>query len=587
MANLLYLSGPATRRYSRRDLETVAGRITPENAPDETRIVRDGDTVVCLVGDTTTLPVDGTSVCMGQLQSGSSGWSTPGADVPDGNYAIVRDSPEAVELVSDVVGSRSLFYRLFDDMLVAATSQRAVMHFADSFEFERRVIPWMVSSGTLGHHQVWDRRLELVPPDSRVRLDRETWTLDVRDTSPPSSGDQRGRDGTNQFAAALGSSCDGFGIDPSDWTLPLSGGLDSRALLLEYQDADGIDTVTWGTASALDDPDSDAVVAKELAAACDVPHSYHTLPTAPEDVETVFERFLTAGEGRIDHVGGYLDGFETFASLHRNGTRGIVRGDVAQSETVVKSDEHGRVNVGARLLSDYADLPSLDVPAGDRQRWPDRFQRRDGETLATYRDRVYRRYRIPYVLAPLSDLKLPYVEIVNPLLTRDVVETVRRLPDEARTGKRHVHEYLDDAGPDIRVATAGATPSYADVFGAPRTVEYLKRELDTERTRELLGTELTEWTLSEMGATTAAGEGDAPAGAEWTSALDALKFSVANSLPTSLTRRLAARLPVDPPAVSIDPNHLAFRLYIIVSMVDRIEDDIEALGRRAPAPSGR
>ena len=572
MTNLLYLRGSdgATHRYTDADLRRVADRITPDNAPGDTRIVRDGDTAVCLVGGGS-VPTRGTSVCMGRLCPQTPDWDEPGAAPPDGTYAIVRDDPETVELVSDAVGSRSLYYRLFDDLFVASTSQRAVSHFADSLSFEPRTIPWMVASGTLGHHATWDRRVELLAPDSRLRLDGSAWDIEVTRRQPSVAAEGP------TIETALGESCRGFDLDPSNWALPLSGGIDSRSLLLEYRDADGIETVTWGTADALADPDSDAAVARDVAAACDVPHTYHELPTAPDDPETVFDRFLTAGEGRIDHVGGYVDGFETFASLARDGVDGIVRGDVAQSQTVVKSAEHVRVNVGARLLSDYDTLPSLSVPASERQRWPERFDRRPSESLAAWRDRVYRRYRIPYVLAALSALKEPYVELVNPLLTRRSVRAFRGLSDEARTGKRRFAEYVRNEGPDVRVAASGAVPSYTDVFGAADTVDYLHRSIDTDRTRDLLGSDLVEWTLDEMGERPESGAGTAPSGAEWSSVTDAVKYGVATALPAGVTALVAERTPLAPPKIAIDPNHLAFRLHLVRSMADRLAADTDVL----------
>lgn len=574
MANLIFLrgTGGASHSYSDAELRTVATRITPDNAPADCRIVREGDSVACLVGDG--VPTRGTSVCMGRMCPPTADWDDPGAAAPDGTYAMVRDDGETVELLSDAVGSRSLYYRLFDDQLVASTSQRAVMHFADELDFERRTIPWMVSSGTLGHHQTWDRRVQLLPPDSRLRLDTSAWALSL-DRRQPSRGTDRAD--SPSLETALQESCGGFDIDPSAWALPLSGGVDSRALLLAYRDAEGLETVTWGTADALAEPDSDATVAGEVASACGVPHEYHELPRAPENVDTVFERFLTAGEGRIDHVGGYVDGFETFASLARDGVDGIVRGDVPQSQTVVKSPDHVRVNVGARLLDDYAALPSLSVPASERQQWPERFAQRAGESLATWRDRVYQQYRIPYVLAPLSDLKLPYVEVVNPLLTRRSVEAFRGLPDEARTGKEQFSDYVSRHGPDVRYASSGAVPDYTDIFGASQTVEYLQRSIDTDRSRDLLGSALVEWTVDEMGERTDAGAGTAPSAAEWSSVTDAVKYSVANSLPSAVTTLVAERTPLSPPKISIDPNHLAFRLHLVVSMVERLEADTDVL----------
>ena len=577
MANLIYLCGRegAADRYSDADVATVARRITPDNAPDSVSIERDDGIVQCLVGNADAVPTDGTSVCCGQVLGRDTEWPSPGTPPPDGSYAIVRDDADTVELVSDVVGSRTLYYRLFEDLLVCGTSQRAVLHFADEFEPAESAIAWMISSGTLGPGGTWDATIEQVPQDGVVTLDRTSWELDVQ-TNPVSFApiDRSTAVLRDELDRAIEASCEGFQIDCRDWVLPLSGGVDSRALLSRFGDRDGLEAVTWGTADALEDPRSDASVARELAAASNVSHTYHELPMEPDDVETVFERFLSAGEGRIDHVSGYVDGFDTFASLAEDGVQGIIRGDVPQSSTAVKSSTHVRFNCGARLVSDYDRLSSLAVPGNAEQRWPRRYHRRDGESLVTWRDRAYQLYRIPTILAALTDLKVPYVEVINPLLTREMVEAIRRLPDEARAEKRLFTDLALDRGPDVPVAERGATPDYAALMGNHAVAAFLRDAIDTQDARRVLGAELVDWTLQAMRERTDADSGSAPAGTNWPSITDAIKFGVANRLPASLIDLVATHTPVDPPAVSIDPNHLAFRLYIVSAMHRRLRRDV-------------
>ncbi len=40
-------------------------------------------------------------------------------------------------------------------------------------------------------------------------------------------------------------------IDPKHWVLPLSGGYDSRALLLFLKEKYNLETITWGTEASL------------------------------------------------------------------------------------------------------------------------------------------------------------------------------------------------------------------------------------------------------------------------------------------------------------------------------------------------
>lgn len=55
--------------------------------------------------------------------------------------------------------------------------------------------------------------------------------------------------------------------------------------------------------------------------------------------------------------------------------------------------------------------------------------------MSDWRDRLWLQFRTPYVTAALDDIKTAYVEIVNPLLCREVVETVQRLPIVLRENK--------------------------------------------------------------------------------------------------------------------------------------------------------
>ena len=66
---------------------------------------------------------------------------------------------------------------------------------------------------------------------------------------------------------------------------------------------------------------------------------------------------------------------------------------------------------------------------------PDGLQQGAGESLETWRDRLQQQFRVPFVLGALSDLKLPYVEIINPLLSDSIVDFIRQLPDALRTNK--------------------------------------------------------------------------------------------------------------------------------------------------------
>lgn len=69
MAELIYLCGRGseTAIYTDRDLERVASRICPENAPLQTEVTREDGILYCLINPPECLPVRDRSVCLGLL----------------------------------------------------------------------------------------------------------------------------------------------------------------------------------------------------------------------------------------------------------------------------------------------------------------------------------------------------------------------------------------------------------------------------------------------------------------------------------------------------------------------------------------
>ena len=99
--------------------------------------------------------VRGASVCLGQVFSYSGHWDEPHSAAPDGSYAICRANDRSVELLTDFVGSRTLWYYFDDNLLLASSSQRALVTLLGSFELNREAIPWLLSSGCLGPEAAW------------------------------------------------------------------------------------------------------------------------------------------------------------------------------------------------------------------------------------------------------------------------------------------------------------------------------------------------------------------------------------------------------------------------------------------------
>jgi asparagine synthetase B (glutamine-hydrolysing) len=559
-------------------MEQVLSRLAPDNLnPRPPRIIEGPGILIGIFNPTDTLSIEGESVCLGTLFGPREDWWRPDAKIPDGSYALFRGDSEALQLVSDIVASRTIWYSQTPNLFIAATSQRAIVSFLQSYEPNEAVYPWMLSSGTLGPALSWDRRIRCLGPDERLRLDRHTWEVRIEQTPvmfapenlPWAEHERRLRE-------ALEATFGRLEVGPGSWVLPLSGGYDSRAILLLLKDRVGLRAVTWGLRSALEDRKSDAWVARELARHFGLAHEYYETDRSREVIETVLKRFLVAGEGRTDRISGYMDGFAIWRRLYESGCQGVLRGDEAFGW--VSANGPGEVihSIGMTRLADFRNLRHTGLPGMYPQAVPESLSRRDGESLQEWRDRLYQSFRLPLILAALNDVKSPYVEIVNPFLSRGVIAQVRQLPDPWRTDKRLIRRIVDELSPSIAIAERPAIEAPGAILRDPACMALIRNELEEGAARWIFPDELHAYLRSR--ATRSAEAKPVPH-----SSASHLKSMIKGLLPrraASMARSTLARMRgKDSAEVDLDVNRLAFRAYLASRMHTLLLQDAAVLNR--------
>src|SRR5215475_484360 len=266
-------------------------------------------------------------MCLGRAACSCESLFQPGAARPDGTFALFRADENQVEVLADYAATRTIWYLHTDDLFVAATSQRMILAVAGNFEFDPLSLKWLLSSGTTGPGVSWDKRIKMIEPHSRVLLNRRTWVAQYTRGNhfrfEPQ--DRSVKEHRSALETAVQKSVQDLEIKSDQWALALSGGMDSRAILYFLKASRNLNLVTWGTEASLHDRKGDAVIAKRLAAECALPHKYYPVQTGRVPFGTMLERFLQAGEGRVDHFSGYLDGLQLWSELAATG-RGLLRG---------------------------------------------------------------------------------------------------------------------------------------------------------------------------------------------------------------------------------------------------------------------
>jgi hypothetical protein len=410
-----------------------------------------------------------------------------GEPAPDGTFALFRSEEGYIEALSDYVASRTIWYYASKDWIGISTSQRMLVMALARFEPNADSARWMLTSGTLGHGNSWDKRLKPLPPGARLVHDRRSWTTKIHE-APPLRCKPTGMSALTEqreLGEAVAESVTSLKPSHERLTLALSGGMDSRSLLYHLQGRSDVDAVTWGTQRALRYPDSDASIRAKLAASGRLQHSYAEIDPAA-DFEKTVRRFLFAGEGRVDHLSGYLDGLQLWSRLASE-RRGLIRGyDAFGHKPPVIDEFQSRRASSVVVCEDLRNGSSLGEFGVTQEDIPETLSRASDETLDEWRDRLWLEYRTPVVTAALEEIKCAYVEVVNPLLFRRVVTTIQSLSAEAREQKRLFAQIVRDMYPGVPFARRDSTLHIDKVVHLPDARDFVQRTLRAHETASSL-----------------------------------------------------------------------------------------------------
>jgi hypothetical protein len=364
------------------------------------------------------------------------------------------------------------------------------------------VIPWIISTGSLGPELSWDKRIKKLHPDSSVSLNKKTWELTIKSNPIVFSVEKRRkRQHKELLIESISQTFKHFdNLDLNQWILPLSGGYDSRAILCFIKNRTGFPqkfkTVTWGLEASPNEERNDAKIAKDLAEMMGVQHNYYHTDISNEPIKVIINRFLANSEGRVDHIAGYMDGMKIWQKFHAKKIVGIIRGDEGFGWSKVSSEIAVRLSLGCALCSDYENIKNIfetfQIPS---QRLPKHFKRSKKESLSAWRDRLYHIYRIPNILAALSDIKFSYIEQINPLLSSSILKVVRTLPDHLRTEKYLFKKIVAEIGPEIPFAIKGANANPKNILRTKPFIDLLKAEIDSDNAKQFLGPEFVSFIL--------------------------------------------------------------------------------------------
>ena len=551
------------------DVRRCAAGLVPDNiAPHAPLIYARDRLVTAVVNPVAGIPVHDGCVCLGRMFGPAGRWWEMQTEAPDGSYVIVRHDERSLELLTDILSTRSLWYVQTPQLFLAATSQRALVTLLGSFELNQEAVTWLLTCGHLGAGS-WDARLRRLPGDSRLVLDRERWDVQVhqrpavREPLPLSDAEH-----VDRLREAIFATCASLDLPMDEWLLPLSGGMDSRMLLLGLLHAGKKPRcVTWGLTSALQDVENDACVAGELAAALGVEHHYYPLDESKETLEAAMRRFVLLSEGQVCDFGGYADGMGIWATFFAAGVAGVIRGDEPAMGYFARYDSELQILRRWQMifLNEYPPEHTVRSLGLVEQKRDASFQRGPDESLISWYARMFEEIRSPAALAPLSSIKCAYVEVVNPLQSRRVADAVRAFPDHLLIDRKPLHQLVHSLGPKVPLATEGALRGTGVLVQADTLVATMVGALSSAGAERVLSRPA----LDRVVAGLSQERSSPPAGRGLKDAAKAV-----------VPRRLIDRVrPVWP--LRLSGSRLAFRAFIAVQMADILTRDATALGTRS------
>lgn len=559
MSKVIYVNFRTKTEENNYDkLHGISKMLEPDNIfSNEPKIYQRQRTLYSIVNPVGTVTTKNESIVLGHCVCDNE-WNIPLSPIDDGSYALIRGNEAMTEIVSDSVGSRALWYYNDNDLFIVSTSQRAIVLFLENFEFNEKIIPWMLSTGSLGPDFSWDKRIRKLKPNTSIIFHKDVWRLEEKVNEIAISENKRNfSEHKKELFNAINSTFKNVSFDLDKWILPLSGGHDSRAILYliknAVQNPGNIRSITWGLAESIHKEGNDAYVAEKVAKATGIQHKYYHTDISNEPTQVILKRFIENGEGRIDHISGYADGFSIWKALFEDGVEGIIRGDEGFGWTTVASPLRVRYHLSCALCTDFSNLMDYRKYGIPEQESPEYMKQQESESLNTWRDRLYHQYRIPTVLSALSDLKLGYVEQSTPLLSDTIIRTVRTLPDRLRTEKLLFKKIMRDFKPKLEYATSSATSAPKNILKSNDMVTYLRNELKSADATSLFSAEFLEMVANN--ATISQGETPKPPFRH------KLKLLFIKFAPQWIKNRISSNK-----KLAVDPNILLLRVYIVIHM---------------------
>ncbi|MGJ8735617.1 MAG: hypothetical protein ACSHXE_03435 [Zobellia laminariae] len=112
---------------------------------------------------------------------------------------------------------------------------------------------------------------------------------------------------------------------------------------------------------------------------------------------------------------------------------------------------------------------------------PKHLHQKTDESLGDWRDRLWLQHRTPITTAALEDIKLAYVEVINPLLSQEIITSIQEIPIDLRTNKKIWRSIVSEMFPQIPFAKREAVQEVGQILNLPEVRDYICSSLNDKK----------------------------------------------------------------------------------------------------------
>ena len=311
----------------------------------------------------------------------------------------------------------------------------------------------------------------------------------------------------------------------------------------------------------------DTFVSKKLTEHFNLPLKIVELENQELDIKQAIQNYIINSELRTDHIAAFLHDFDIWTNLFSKQTSGVIRGDHGFGLLAVYTTFDATRTTNLIPLTNFFTAEQLKFFGLPKQNIAEKWKQRPAESLAQWRDRLYHTYLMPIVFASLTDSISMYVETLNPLAARKIIEQVRTMPDNLRTYKKAFRQIVNQQSPDIPYAqkNIAAWSSLEKIAQQEEVQKLVKQKLESDIATSVFDKNWINFLLENMNVKEEK--------AKKTSFKQQIFSKIAQNLPQYIKSMLRQRL-LRP---KISANLFAFRTYLVLEMCELLEKDAQKL----------